>query len=473
MKILFQYDPCFGEYGHADPDALVSALFYAVDQGAKPDVIAWETHRFLPSECECNDLTVYRSFKERGIDMMARLIDETHRRGIKAYWHHRFSEVDLFQNTDRRVNPIKEAHPDWTVGSWRPEGNMWNLAAEGLRDFKVGYITQMAGQYAFDGLTVDFLRHLPCLPVGAQWEMRDCVTDFLRRLCKGIPHGMKLGVKIPENPAACHADGFDVEAWLAEDLVQYLVVGSRSISADVASFRRMAAGTDTEIYPCWDTWHSSDACHWQDDDFYRGVFAEWIAEGADGIVGFNYLSAPDEIIRPLVPAGTKPWGTREFSDFTRQVAGALGGILPMTFAVERRGGYPYGEGAGGTNCFAPLPLSLMPGISAEIPLSICRTEAGVLQLVLSGANPSLPLEISLNGTPLAVITRDPAYIDRQIFWPAPQQPSGAGYCYTDHPTPLLKITAQVGAGLLKPGKNRITVRADGAANIERAFLTVT
>lgn len=256
MKILMQYDSDFGNFSGCDPEKLVQALFYDTDKcGENPDVILWESHSYLPQECESNTFDSCTYFSELGIDMMQRLIDETHKRGMKAYWHHRFCEVDFGPgNAFRKVpaeNTVKKEHPDWLIRTWYEPG-LWNLTVPALQDFKIAYIRKFANKYNFDGMCIDFLRHLPCLPPGAQWEHRDAVTEFMQKVRSVIPAGMKLGAKVPENAAACRVDGFDVEQWVKNGSVDFFVAGSRSISSDVAWYKSITAGTGIEVYPCWD-----------------------------------------------------------------------------------------------------------------------------------------------------------------------------------------------------------------------------
>jgi len=478
LKVIWQYDPCFGDYSGCDPDTLVSTLFYDIDSGkCKPDIIMWETHRFLPAECPDNTTKVYLSFEERGIDIMKRIIDETHRRGIKAYMLHRICEVD---DTDRRgvKNSIKAAHPDWITVTWRAEG-MWNLAAEGLRKYKLEYLRKMLNGWDFDGICVDYLRHLPCLPTGEQWEKRACVTEFMEGIGEIISESgrdIKLGAKLPENLESCRVDGFDAEKWIKDGTVDFVVAGSRSLSSDVAAYKVLANGTDCEIYPCWDTWHSSDATHWREDAFYRGIFAKWIHEGADGIVGFNYVNAPCEVLQTVISEEAKAAGglcwassaftTRRFFEFHDQIEGAKDESLSRIFPLERRGGYPYGTGAGGTNHFAPLPLKLCAGIPEVLLPRFAGSGPFTLRLLLSGTDKNAHLTVKLDGVPLMTVSKDDAFIDRLIHYPKPQGSSGARYCFTDDPTPLCEVILKIPDGSLGDNSS-VSVCSAHEANLER------
>ena len=462
MKIIMQFDPCVYKFAQLSAEKLIEALFYNVDrEGAKPDIIVWETHRFLPSECENQNTDDYLQFRHRGLDMMRMDLAEPHKRGIQAYWHYRFSEVDRSWSDPGKRNAVKTAHPDWVIKTWTEEG-LWNLASEELQQFKLDYIRKIMTQYDFDGICVDYLRHLPCLPVGRQWEYRDCATDFMAKLktvMDSMNREIQVGAKLPENGKSCQIDGFDLETWCDRKLVDFVVAGSRTIDVDVRWFKQLADGNGIAVYPCWDTWHSSDAYHWQEEAFYRGTFANWLAQGADGIVGFNYISVPEEKREKWVVPGNL---NRNFTDFYRQVKEAQHPETPKMYGAERRGGYPYCTGAGGTNTFAPLPLSI-PNIGAAsvVPLKVledCGGKKVQLRLVLSNAKEGKDsFLLWINGHEITRMETDFHHIDALIHWPEPQRYSGAGYCYTDHPAELLELKAEIPGKWMINGENQIAV----------------
>ena len=50
----------------------------------------------------------------------------------------------------------------------------------GVRELKVRILRELPENYDFDGFQIDFARHVPCLPPGRRWELRDQVTEFVR-----------------------------------------------------------------------------------------------------------------------------------------------------------------------------------------------------------------------------------------------------------------------------------------------------
>ena len=116
-RFIIQMDTYTGELANIPEDKLIEWLFYCVDKkGVKVDTICWEGHCLFEQELPCYNTDIYRKFQANGIDIMARIIDECHKRGIKAYCHHRFSEVELDLSSGR--NEIKQKHKDWVIKTW-------------------------------------------------------------------------------------------------------------------------------------------------------------------------------------------------------------------------------------------------------------------------------------------------------------------------------------------------------------------
>jgi hypothetical protein len=302
---------------------------------------------------------------DNGIDWIEELVKESQKRDLEVFWNHRIAEVD------REENSLKKAHPDWVVKSWYYPG-LWNLAVPEVRDYKVAFIKELIERYDFDGIQLDFARHVPCLPVGRQWELRDHVTEFVRMVRfmmlemekeQGCP--LLLAVKVPKNLEGCRIDGFDVETWAQENLVDIFTLGTRSINVDIDAYRRITAGHNIKLQPCWDDYHSADAYKSPTHETLRGIFANWWQEGADGIMIFNWVANKfftdyakydqDRLLSMVRESGNQEIMLRK----------------DKNFVIERRGGYPWGEGFIGLNNDSPLPVTLAnDGRPAKIKMKI-------------------------------------------------------------------------------------------------------
>ena len=487
-KFIIQMDPYMGELANIPEDKLIKWLFYCVDKkGVKVDAIFWETHCFTPSESSCNTTKIYKKFQEKGINIMGRIIDECHKRGIKAYYHHRFSEVELYLEEGR--NEIKQKNKDWVIKTWWQEG-LWNLASEGLQEFKLNYIRKIMTEYSFDGISIDFLRHLPCLPVGKQWEYRECATEFISKVKNSmneLDRTVLVGAKLPENEQACHTDGFDVEKWAKNNLVDFVICGSRTVNPDIDWYKEITKGTDTLVYACWDAWHLADAQHNQTRDFYRGMLSNWTRKGADGIVAFNFAPAPlKELSKLLPPDQILNCLGRDYSDFYNVFSEENSEDEKLKYVLDRRGGYPFLTGCGGNNAFAPLPAPIPNDETPlEINIDVCgdfRGRNAEVRFVITNAKSNCDnFKIFLNDTLIEDFSENYCYTDQQIFWPDPQPAIYTANCLNSNPKPILEIKAKVDGKFLKNGTNKISIAVidrinyfldSDSINVERAEIIV-
>ena len=104
---------------------------------------------------------------------------------------------------------------------------------------------------------------------------------------------------MPQNLEGCRVDGFDVEVWAREHLVDIFTLGSRSVDVDLAAFRNITAGRDIKLQPCFDDHHTTDGYRYPPIEVLRGVFANWWQQGADSVVTFNWSNAPPDVCRAV------------------------------------------------------------------------------------------------------------------------------------------------------------------------------
>ncbi|MHB8866662.1 MAG: family 10 glycosylhydrolase [Pirellulaceae bacterium] len=482
-RIVVQYD-CQGQIG-VDFDRWIDYRFSYADQpGTQIDALWWDLGRLgnvvYPSKL-LNSFDSHAGFKrwrEQGIDLVGRLVAETKRRNLECFWHHRISEVDLSSDGEGAAwkdapDSLKQAHPDWTLKCWWPHG-LWDLSIPDVRQITIDSLHEVAERYDFDGIQLDFSRHVPCLPLGRQWELRHHVTDLLRRVRRmlveveskrGRP--FLLAAKVPQNLKGCHIDGFDVEVWAADNLVDIFTLGSRSMDVDIAAFRRIAAGHNIKLQPCFDDHHTTDGyCH-APIEVLRGVFGNWWQQGADSVCTFNWSNAPPEVQRQF---GDNYLPGPHSHEQAYQEIGSANTLRfkDKVFPVERRGGYPWAEGYFNRNDDAPLPAQLARDgqptelqlrISDDLPACADRVQSVKLRAVLFGASDADVLEARINGASLPLSERDPHWKDTQIFSPRPQPASGgSGHYEMDPRQQLLRLDFAIDPRVCQQGENSVQIR---------------
>jgi hypothetical protein len=490
-RIFFQYDPgadiqLKGGFG-SDMESLMAYVYDFADMpGSQLDAICIDVSNEGVAHYRSKLLRPIQhpglmKWREDRLDYFDALIKHGHKRGKEVWWGLRMNEVERGDLAAYETvggapkiaqdvrNPVKAAHPDWLIRSWWWQG-LWNYAVKEVRDYRLSIIREVVEQYDFDGVHLDFLRATPHLPPGKQWENREHLTSFMHEVRsmlqsqaakRGRP--FLLAVRVPDSVEGCHADGLDIETWAREGLVDVLILGTRTINVDVASFRRAMAGAHVKLMPSFDCYHATDGYHGdQSPDLLCGVFGNYLHQGADGVGTFNHIAGRPEIAQKI--------GIRQQPfPFVSEALTTIGSLNTMTgkpryYPLDRRGGYPYGEGHGSSNKDAPLPIELRNDQSPStltIPIwePVKSSTAARLRLVLFQHVESDEVALQLNGTVLKRDLVDAQWKDPRIFSPDPQ-PS------TVSPVALVKSTATqkltrleflVPAEILKLGDNSITI----------------
>ena len=310
-QVICNFDTNFGAPSIAkklagmDVDDLVKGFFSMIDEpGVKIDSVWWcwldGNYANYPSQVlPVWQLPGFKKWWDQGIDPVRIFDEETKKRNIESFCSYRINGTDMNLIQPLSKPLLKDSHPEWLIRTWEAYKNpgYWNFAIPEVRDYKVEILREIAENYDFDGIEIDFARIPICLPLEHQWENRQHLTKFMRAVRRmtlevaqqrGRP--LLIATRVPENLVGCHFDGMDVEAWSRENLVDIFVLGNRSLDADIQGFRRITEGTSIKLYPCHDVHHASDGYEQPIIEVHRGVFANWMQQGADGIQTFNYTN---------------------------------------------------------------------------------------------------------------------------------------------------------------------------------------
>lgn len=367
-----------------DLDYLIRHFFeFADNNDVKIDSIWWNfsegnqaTYRSkrLPSI----DIPVFQRWIKDDIDIVQILQEETHKRGIEAFYSHRMNGSDN-EGHGQATIPMKESHPEWLF-TGNGGTKIWNFAIKELRQYILENLTEIVENYDYDGLELNFARGY-VLPPGRQWELRDSVTDFVTSVRKMLleleTKGRRpclLAVRLPETIVGCHFDGLDVKTWIDDGLMDIISLGCRSFEVDIESFRSLTK--TLPIYPTLDAHHASDGYMDPGINVLRGGVANWFNQGADGIQTFNFTYAKDS------PYGGEDW--KSHLDLYKELTLTDGfKMKDKTFIIERRGGghsasvIPNAEdwytptfGYANTNMLAQLPEKIPNNPNQDCLLTI-------------------------------------------------------------------------------------------------------
>lgn len=228
----------------------VDSVFYNTNQGFN-----LQTHDskvaelFTAAHGPFEDLNLTAAWIEKGRDCLQLIIDFCRKHEKEIFWSQRMNdghdnwypwmatqfkkehpELLLFQPKDiGRVRP----NSDWpqpylratAIDYGRPE----------IRDQQFAIIDDVCRRYDIDGIELDFLRNpiyfrptLECRP--CEPEHLEIMTDFIRRLREMTEQvgrerdrPLLIACRVPSRIDCCRKIGFDIQRWLADDLIDVVV----------------------------------------------------------------------------------------------------------------------------------------------------------------------------------------------------------------------------------------------------------
>lgn len=233
-------------------------------------------------------------------------------------------------------------HPEFRIrGKNGEDRTKLSYAFADVREFRLRILREVAGR-DIDGVNLDYLRHPPFfgyeeplvksfkekfsqdpreLPATdtrwLQWHA-DIMTGFVRAVRKdldaaGAKKGRHLGLSARVDWREYREWGCDIERWLKDGLLDYLVVAQHTLGGyefDLTPFAKMAHGSGCAVYFGEEAITSGHDTTAQEDkliaegkmkppprsslslDQYRARAAKWYAMGADGIHLFNEGCTP-------------------------------------------------------------------------------------------------------------------------------------------------------------------------------------
>ena len=293
------------------------------------------------------NLPGFEKWWAEGIDPVRIFAEETRQRSMEAFFSYRLNGSDSTSIEPLSKPLLKHSHPDWLIHAWDSAGNpgYWNFTVPEVRQYKFDILREIVENYDYDGIEIDFARTPILLPIGHQWEHRGHLTEFMQQLRlmtlevetkRGRP--FLLAARIPENMLACRFDGMDVETWARQHLVDIFVLGNRSFDVDLPAFRRITGSTDIKLYPCIDDHHASDGYLHPPIEVFRGVFANWRFQGAEGVQTFNFENwEPDAAKAFGIKSDYDAWPLHRQA--YRELCDPVSAVYrDKVFVVQRRGG---------------------------------------------------------------------------------------------------------------------------------------
>jgi len=333
--------------------------------------------------------------EQYGQDGLGIQVDFCRQNDLEIFWSLRMNDRhDAYPMGSRRwtygLAPFKRDHPEYILGipeDWEkypdhPPRKLWSgvdYAQAEVRDHIFQLIQEVCEGYDIDGVELDFLRHVPYFKPGledqpAKAEHRDAMTELIRRIRRmadevGQRRGKPILItpRLPITIELCQFHGLDVERWLAEDLIDFIIAGFGNANfrpmSRIGEMVELGHQHDTPVSAClqwgfwghwafldsgYDTvkeWYQAKDSHWEATNAWPGVLQAWRgaamsawSAGADGLYTFN-IWHPDhqifhEIGDPSAIAGLdKIYGVDYFSKRERAMELKPGEDLSLDLRV--------------------------------------------------------------------------------------------------------------------------------------------
>ena len=387
-RIVVNLDTGWGFPGieDLDPAKFIDAHFeyLAGMEGSQVDSIWWcfGDYNYAPYPSKILPINkTYQKWLKQGKDPLPILIDQSIDKGIEAFYTIRVNdsavggEGAILSWEGWGLWPAIKENPHWGQPSpfWPAPYQHFNFAIQEVRDYKLAIIREVAENYDFDGIEIDWRCGYGSLPFYHKWENRNHLTAFMRSVRemlqevaeqRGRPY--LLAARVPENIEGCHYDGIDLEGWVEENLVDILALGCNSFDVDFDAFKRVTEGTHIKLYPSMDDHHRASGYEQPTTELYRGAASTFLEQGADGIYAFNWYPVPI-----LLDSRENP----QQEQLRRQTLCEMGSLDTLKlqdkiFATGRRGGGGWPETAEhfykNTSAFAQLPKELSNHSSEEV-----------------------------------------------------------------------------------------------------------
>jgi len=232
---------------------------------------------------------------EEGNDPPTIVVREAKRYGVDVFFSMRLNDCHDSLGHDHLVATFKQRHPEWTIGRGHIYGGHQNLnfAIPEVRELKLAAVKEICRKYDFDGLEIDFMRSPPYFMPGEEMANAHILTEFLRCVRRHVDQRardrgrpMWLAARVDESLEGCAQDGFQVNTWVDERLIDILTMGSGTIDVQVEAFKALTEGTGIQIYPCLYGWPSKYMP--LASEMARALAVNYWYQGADGLYTFNW-----------------------------------------------------------------------------------------------------------------------------------------------------------------------------------------
>lgn len=253
------------------------------------------------------------TFIDQGTDYLHIVSDFCKENGLDLYWTMRMNDThdgstNWYGELTFATNKIKNRHPEWLLGSRenKPRYGAWsavNYAVSEIRELAVAFIEEVLDNYDVNGIHLDFFRHpvfFPSTAAGfpATMEEIEMMTGLIQEIKQradrkgsGCGRPILISVRVPDSVEYSLAVGLDIETWMKEGMIDFLIATSYLKFNFWEYSVQLARKYGVKVYASLDETRVKDPIARQLRESGRCYLARAmnaLRAGADGIYLFNY-----------------------------------------------------------------------------------------------------------------------------------------------------------------------------------------
>lgn len=274
----------------------------------------WET---LPADTSTGEWSGLAELRRKGIDQFEVWLRRARHHGVGAFlsmrmndchgleghgdwWRHRKKGEDQ-EHYRLHATDFWKRNPQFRRAAYRYERSFesaFDYAHPEVREHHLKLIAEVLERYDLDGLELDWMRWIFCFAPGGEAAGRAILTGFMQqvhalrlRAEQRLGHRVLLRHRIPAEPEACDALGFDVPAWRDAGAVDEIILsafgGCANFDYPIPLWRRLL-GRELRILALAEATVSAfPGASANDYHFQWGAASAALERGADGIYLFN------------------------------------------------------------------------------------------------------------------------------------------------------------------------------------------
>ncbi|MBN2580633.1 MAG: hypothetical protein JXB10_16730 [Pirellulales bacterium] len=399
----------------------VDSIFYCTADGFGTFKHLTKVGQLFTVRMEPHPDNQLQAMAEQGLDPLKIMTDFGKQQEMEIFWSFRMNDIHDHKPAGLSrarflFNKLKNEHPEYLMGTPknRPQYGAWSAVDYGrreIRDWALRFVEEICRNYDVDGVELDFFRHPVFFRSTTQGrpatdEELAKMTELLRRIRaladevgkkRGRP--ILIAVRVPDSVEYCRAIGLDIEGWMADDLIDLLIVSGYFQLNDWDNSVALAHKYGVKVYPSLDESRIRDnlAKDMRSTNLaYRGRAANVWSAGADGVYLFNAFDL--KTFGPTSPIWRELGNPKVLTKLDKDYFASVRGIVPAN-----GGNLPYRTFQEYETLNPSNPKIVAPGKKAAAHIRLgedfTKTQPKTLKLRLRFADPPKAdaIRVSLNG----------------------------------------------------------------------------